>query len=357
MAMQARMKRCVLNSSALLCAWLAAQAAHFLDLPLPWLLGPLAMAMLWQSCNIQQSHLLQWRQAGQCLIGIALGAYFTPSMFSILFDYAGLLLLGIVWALCLGLLLAILQYRLAGLDWATAWFASCMGGASEMVNLAERMGARSDQVAAAHSLRLVLLVSCVPLILQYMYAIELSTIAAPLTVQPQLLQVLLLLGLSLCAAYVAQQFNIMNAWVLGPLILVAMLTACEQPLATLPTELLHLGQLLIGWSLGRKFPFALLKQERRFFCLSLVLNFLGLALSIALACLVAYFFDLDAKTIILGISPGGIAEMSLTAKALQLLVPVVVAFQLTRLIAVLLTSLYFYRLTERYLMARKSHEG
>jgi uncharacterized membrane protein AbrB (regulator of aidB expression) len=40
-------------------------------------------------------------------------------------------------------------------------------------------------------------------------------------------------------------------------------------------------------------------------------------------------------TLILGTSPGGIAEMAITAKVLQLGVPVVTAFQVCRLVAVL----------------------
>jgi uncharacterized membrane protein AbrB (regulator of aidB expression) len=38
----------------------------------------------------------------------------------------------------------------------------------------------------------------------------------------------------------------------------------------------------------------------------------------------------------LGTSPGGIAEMAITAKVLQLGVPVVTAFQVCRLVAVLM---------------------
>ena len=41
-------------------------------------------------------------------------------------------------------------------------------------------------------------------------------------------------------------------------------------------------------------------------------------------------------TLVLSTSPGGIAEMSITAKVLQLGVPVVTAFQVCRLVAVLL---------------------
>lgn len=350
--MHAWMKIFWLQSIALYCAWVAAYAAHFLNLPLPWLLGPLLMAMVWQSFQIEQAYLVQWRQAGQWLIGTALGAYFSLDMLAILYDYAFLILFGVVWALLLGLLIALLQYRWAGLNWATAWFASCMGGASEMVNLAERTNARTDQVAASHSLRLMVLVFCVPLILQQLYKVDVYALATQSNIETQSFDLLILLTVSLLGAYVAQYFKLLNAWVLGPLIVVAILNMCQLPLASLPTGWSHLGQLLIGWSLGRKFPFRLFQVERKFVISTIVLNLAGLALSIAIANLVAHLFSLDDQTLILGFSPGGIAEMSLMAKALHLIVPVVIAFQMTRLIVVLMTSFYLYHMTQRYLLPR-----
>jgi uncharacterized membrane protein AbrB (regulator of aidB expression) len=48
-------------------------------------------------------------------------------------------------------------------------------------------------------------------------------------------------------------------------------------------------------------------------------------------------------TMVLGTSPGGIAEMAITARALQLGVPVVTAFQVCRLVAVLILVEPCYR--------------
>ena len=48
-------------------------------------------------------------------------------------------------------------------------------------------------------------------------------------------------------------------------------------------------------------------------------------------------------TMVLGTSPGGIAEMAITAKVLQLGVPVVTAFQVCRLVAVLVLVEPLYR--------------
>ena len=50
---------------------------------------------------------------------------------------------------------------------ATTYFASAIGGASEMTLLAERHGARTDLVAAAHSVRLVLVVLTLPFAMQW----------------------------------------------------------------------------------------------------------------------------------------------------------------------------------------------
>ena len=51
-------------------------------------------------------------------------------------------------------------------------------------------------------------------------------------------------------------------------------------------------------------------------------------------------------TAILALAPGGMPEMSITAKVLQLGVPVVTAFQVCRLVAVLFLVEPLYRLSE-----------
>jgi len=61
-----------------------------------------------------------------------------------------------------------------------------------------------------------------------------------------------------------------------------------------------------------------------------------IALCGAFAWGLSWVTGLHPATMILGTSPGGIAEMSITAKVLQLGVPIVTAFQVCRLVAVLL---------------------
>jgi len=62
----------------------------------------------------------------------------------------------------------------------------------------------------------------------------------------------------------------------------------------------------------------------------------ALASSAALAALIGWAAQIPLATIVLATAPGGIAEMCLTAQALQLGVPVVTAFHATRVVALLL---------------------
>ncbi len=57
----------------------------------------------------------------------------------------------------------------------------------------------------------------------------------------------------------------------------------------------------------------------------------------------AQLTGLHPVTLLLGTAPGGIAEMAITAKVLQLGVPVVTAFQVCRLVAVLVLAEPVYR--------------
>jgi len=103
------------------------------------------------------------------------------------------------------------------------------------------------------------------------------------------------------------------------------------------------AQLVIAVSLGVRFSREFLHTAPRWLGSVALGTFGMLALCGAVAWLLAWATGLHPATMILGTSPGGIAEMSITAKVLQLGVPVVTAFQVCRLVAVLLLVGPMYR--------------
>ena len=114
-------------------------------------------------------------------------------------------------------------------------------------------------------------------------------------------------------------------------------------LSGIPPWLTNGAQLLIAVSLGVRFSRAFLHAAPRWL-LSVAAGTLGMiALCGGFAWLLTFATRLPLATLILGTSPGGIAEMAITAKVLQLGVPVVTAFQVCRLMAVLVLVAPLYR--------------
>jgi uncharacterized protein len=100
---------------------------------------------------------------------------------------------------------------------------------------------------------------------------------------------------------------------------------------------------VIGVSLGVRFQREFLSAAPRWL-LDVALGTVAMVvLCGGFALLLGWATGLHPATLVLGTSPGGIAEMAITAKVLQLGVPVVTAFQVCRLVAVLMLVEPLYR--------------
>jgi membrane AbrB-like protein len=281
------------------------------------------------------------RNAGQWGIGTALGLYFTPQVVAVVMSLAPAIGVGIVWALLLGAGFAAFLRRAnprnAALDAPTLFFSSAIGGAAEMAVLAERHGGRLDLVASAHSLRLLIVVVLVPLGFQLagLHGLD-PTVPGPQVVQAGGLAALVALTVTGGAAM--HRLRLVNAWMLGPLAVAFALTAVGLELSALPKWVGNAAQLAIGVALGVRFTPEFLHTAPRWLASVGIGTLLMIGVSAAYALGIARWFDLHPATVLLGTSPGGIAEMCITAKVLELGVPVVTAFHVTRLAAVVLLA-------------------
>ena len=337
---------------ALAAAWLCER----IHVPLSWMIGPLVGTAACGVFGLPVAAPAMLRNAGQCVIGVALGLYFTPEVLREIASLAPALLAGIAWALLLGhgfyRLLARVSHAVGDGDRATAFFSAAIGGASEMVVLGEQHGGRIDRIAAAHSLRVLIVVVTIPLGLQWA-ALKGIDPALPGPGHFNLGGLLLLGALALASALLLRRLRLPNPWVLGALAVALMLTANGIELSTLPKPVSNVAQLLIGVALGVRFTPDFARSAPRWLAAVGLGSFAMIALSAAFAWALAHAASLHWATVLLGTSPGGIAEMSITAKVMQLGVPVVTAFHVTRYVVVLLATAPLYR----WLMRRRALRG
>jgi uncharacterized protein len=312
-----------------------------MSVPLPWMLGPLVTMAAMRMAGWPVGALPGSRQLGQALVGAALGLYFTATVVAQVVEQWLFLTVATGFCVVIALAGALVVARVGRVDGATAFFASVPGGALEMFNLAERHGARSDLVAAAQSLRILLVVATVPpaFALLGLHGTELvGAVGHP--VRPAVLAGLL--AACAIAAWLMDRWQAPNAWLLGPLLVSTLATVAGASTTTIPALMVNGAQVLIGTALGARFDRAALLSAGRFTAAVCIGGFMAIGLTIMFSTTWAVVTGLPIPAVVLATAPGGLAEMCLTAKALHYAVPLVTAAHVTRIVVLVLgTGLVF----------------
>src|SRR5215468_9619642 len=105
------------------------------------------------------------------------------------------------------------------------------------------------------------------------------------------------------------------------------------------------AQLMFGLVLGARYERAFFIRYNLFIPFALLNSFFILIASVLAGVILAWAFNLPAATMILTTSPGGLAEMTITAQALHISVPLVVALHLFRVVMVNMGTQYIYACT------------
>lgn len=322
---------------ALLLCGAAGLVCAVLRLPLPWMIGPLLAMAACNFAGAQMRAVPGGRAVGQVIIGTALGLYFTPAVGGEVLAHWHLLLLAAAIAILLGVVGGGVLSIASGVDAKTAFFASVPGGAAEMAILGERFHARVDRIAMAQSLRVLVVVIVIPFALTYA-GVHGSDDYVPSAVPYLWRELALLLAIAGLAAWLLQRLRMPNAFFFAPLGVAIALTVSGLQFSSVPPLLSNAAQLLIGCALGARFERRSLESAPRYVSAVLISVVLAMTISAGLAWGIAVLAGLSVPSLILAMAPGGIAEMCITAKVLQLGVPLVTAAHVMRVLVLIVTT-------------------
>ncbi len=306
------------------------------------MIGPLVAMAILKFRGIDLPSPRGGRETGQIIIASALGLYFTPIVAREVLASWHLLVAAAVFATVLAYGGAFFLWRFAGVDRTTAFFASVPGGAAEMSNLGERYGAKTDRIAVAQSLRIVFVVVLVPVAMTVL-GTHGSDVFLPTMQSVDAGGLALLLGLGTATGWLLRLLRIPNPWFLGALALAITLTVLEVHLSSMPALFSNVAQLLIGCALGSRFDRQFLRSSPRFVVVVSISILGAICISALFALILAKLGGLSVPTMVLATAPGGVAEMCITAKVLQLGVPLVTAAQVTRVIILVTTTAPLFR--------------
>jgi len=321
---------------------------HLLRTPIPWMIGPMIAVAALNLTGARMHSPPYARQLGQVILGSAVSLYFTPTVVAALAANFSAILAATAAVFLVGGLGALTLSRASGVDEKSTFFASIPGGAMAMAVLAERYGAKIAPVAVAHSLRVSVVVILIPFALTYGGIPLVASAYKPnVALDYWILAPWLLFGCAL--GEVSERMRLQNGYLLAPIFFGAALTMSGIELSAVPRWMTDFAQLMFGLVLGARYERAFFARYRLFIPFALLNSFFILIASVIVGACLAWVFDLPIATMIIATSPGGLAEMTILAQALQISVPLVVAFHLFRVVVVNMGTQYIYNFAARFL--------
>jgi len=318
-------------AATLALAALGGFAAHLVGIPLAWMIGAMIAVAAAGVASARPAAPAEFRPAALIVLGTGFGQAFTQPVLAALAESLPALVLAGFASVLSGLVVSRVTARASGLDSRTAFFLSVPGGIVAMVVLAARAGASVPAVTLGQTLRMVLVVLAYPMAMAVFGTPGQDVFSfTPPPVSWQRLPVLF--ALTVAGAFLLSHTGLANAWMMGPVSVSLALALAGMPLSGLPAALVDAAQVAMGTSLGARLTREFLFRSRPLLVASVVNMLLlsAFATAIALACVALAQLPLQAT--LLGTAPGGMPEMAITAKVMNLGVPLVLGFHLVRLL-------------------------
>lgn len=302
-----------------------------LHLPLAYILGALTGAAIVANLTRPMKGSRPMRQFSQLFVGASVGVLLDAQVLEALLRLFPLMLGIAVAGNLLGLLLAVPIAALSGISRLTGLLACLPAGMAEMATLAREVNADEQSVAIIHTLRVIIVLTLVP--------VWLMATGHPVTnlpVQPPggVAELQTLAGLivaSLMLASVATRLRVINAFIVVPTLMSVLAVAFGLKIAAVPSPLLTAAQIGIGASLGLRFRLDRMSRLPRTVLGGFVSGFALMALSFfGLGAVIEHVAGLDHLSALIAAAPGGLGEMIATANALGVAAAAVAGFQLTR---------------------------
>ena len=311
-------------------------AADYFDVPLAWMLGALFVTMFARVAGAPIDVPIWVRANFLILIGLFLGESFEGVKAAELLQWPisiiGAMLYVPVAAFC-----AYLFYHyIAGEEKMTAICSSIPGGLIAVV-VSGSLGADERQVALAQSLRIAIVVCMAPLV-----AFGLLGYPPPSDTifEKHALIALDDLGILVVGAFavmwVMQRYRVPIPYMIGPLLASAVLRLAGLVEGVLPHQLIELALVVTGSSIGTRFHGITAGRLLRFGLLTLGGTSILMLVSAAFALAINAITGQDFLVVLLAYAPGGVAEMSLIALAIDANPGFVAIHHVARIIFVLL---------------------
>ena len=291
----------------------SAVIAEFFNIPLAWFLGPMLVTSLasLMGLKIEMPRLIL--SSILIILGLYIGNYIDKSLFFQMHQWVWTSLIMLIYIIFSVLIVSKYLEKFSKYDKKTSIFSAAPGALGPLMILAEDENTDLSQVATSHLIRLIIIITVFPFIVNSFYDVKGVKIAQEVIENQNLNHLLILIISSIILIYFFDKLKIPAALLSGTLVASGSLQIAEIAVYQISPDVIDYCLLVLGASVGCRFAGKTFIEISRNALHSFIATFLLVVLGIIAALVASLIIDKNFFTLLLSYCPGGIYEVAVIA--------------------------------------------
>ena len=287
--------------------------ADYFNVPLAWFLGPMLITSVVTLGGLRTKMPRLVVSTVLIFLGLYIGNYVDKSLFSQIHQWAWTSLIMLAYIIISVLLVSKYLQNFSGYEKKTSVFSAAPGALGPLLILAEDEKSDLSQVATAHLIRLIIIITVFPFIVNSFYDTESIQIVEAINEDQNIGHLLILIVLSIILIILFDKLKIPAALLAGTLVASGFLQISEIASYKLPPNIIDYCLLILGSSVGCRFADKTFNEIAKNSLHSFVATFFLVILGLIAALVASLIIDKNFFTLLLSYCPGGIYEVAVIA--------------------------------------------
>ena len=291
----------------------AAIVASYLNIPLAWFLGPMLITSIISLAGVKIKMPKLILSTVLILLGLYIGNYVDKSLFSQMHQWAWTSLIMLIYIIISVLIVSKYLQKFSNYGKKTSIFSAAPGALGPLMILAEDEKTDLSQVATSHLIRLIIIITVFPFVVNSFYSGESIVIPEEIINNQNFLHLILLILTSLLMIYLFNKLKVPAALLSGTLIASGFLQIADIATYKFSSNIIDYCLLILGASVGCRFADKSFHEIAKNTLHSFIATFLLVLLGLLAAFVASLIIDKNFFTLLLSYCPGGIYEVAVIA--------------------------------------------
>ena len=291
----------------------SAVLADFIKVPLAWFLGPMLFTSLASLLGLQLKMPRIILSLILILLGLYIGNYIDKNLFSQMSQWIWTSLIMLIYIIFSVLFVSKYLQKFSKYEKKTSIFSAAPGALGPLLILAEDEKSDLSHVATSHLIRLIIIITVFPLIVNSFYGGQSVEFSNEVIEDQNLINLVILIITSIILIYFFNKLKIPAALLSGTLVASGFLQITDIASYQIPADIIDYCLLILGASVGCRFANKTFAEIGRNALHSFVATFFLVIFGIIAAYAASLVIDKNFFTLLLSYCPGGIYEVAVIA--------------------------------------------